>query len=156
MNSQPDLQPHRHIRTLLVDDSPLMREFLTILVGRENGFEIVATAADGLQALRSVAALRPELILMDVDMPCLDGLAATRTIRQSAAQIGYAPVIVMVTANDTLTCRSLAEEAGANGFVPKSENLGAQLRSTLANLFSGNVESLPANLVEDTREICCA
>jgi len=61
---------------------------------------------------------------------------------------GYAPVIVIVTSEDTFACRSRAEEAGTNGFVPKSDNLSVQLKSTLDNLFSGNGESLPADLVE--------
>jgi CheY-like chemotaxis protein len=154
--SETGLQTHRSVRTLLVDDSQLMREFLTLLIGREGGFELVGTAADGRQALRSVAALRPELIVMDVQMPCLDGLEATRIIKQFGAQIGYAPMIVIVTSEDTLECRSRAEGAGANGFVPKSEHLGVQLISTLENLFSGNCEALPVNLIETCHENSCA
>jgi DNA-binding NarL/FixJ family response regulator len=139
-----------------VDDSQLMREFLTLLIGREGGFELVGTAADGRQALRSVAALRPELILMDVQMPCLDGLEATRIIKHFGAQVGYEPVIVMVTSEDTLECRRQAEDAGANGFVPKSKISGVQLISTLETLFSGNRESLRVNLIEECHESSCA
>jgi DNA-binding NarL/FixJ family response regulator len=156
LTSKPGLQSHRRIRTLLVDDSQLMREFLTRLIGRESDFELVGTAADGREALRSTAALRPELILMDVQMPYLDGLEATRIIKQFGVQVGYAPMIVIVTSDDTLECRSRAEDAGANGFVLKSEHLGAQLSSTLENLFSGNCESLPVNPIEDCHESSCA
>jgi YesN/AraC family two-component response regulator len=101
LTSEPGLQTNRRVRTLLVDDSQLMREFLTILIGREDGFELVGTAADGRQALRFTAAVRPELIVMDVQMPYLDGLEATRIIKQFGAQIGYAPRIVIVTSEDT-------------------------------------------------------
>jgi len=123
---------------------------------KESGFELVGTATNGHQALRYVADLKPDLVLMDFEMPCMDGLEATRSIKQSGRQSGYAPVIVIVTSEDTLACRSRAEEAGANGFVPKSENLRAQLKSTLDSLFSGNGESLPADLVEASHESACA
>jgi CheY-like chemotaxis protein len=156
MTSEPGLQPHRRVRTLLVDDSQLMREFLTILIGRESDFELVGTAADGRQALRFAAALRPELILMDIQMPCLDGLEATRIIKQFGAQIGYAPRIVIVTSENTLECLSQAEDAGADGFVAKSENLGLQLKTTLEKMNFGNGESLPSNLIETSHESSCA
>ncbi len=130
----------------------MMREFLTILIRREGGFELVGTAANGCQALRSVAALQPDLVLMDVDMPCMNGLEATRIIKRAGEQSGYAPMIVMVTAEDTKECRSQAEDAGANGFVAKSKNLRVHLRSTLDYLFSGNGEALPEGLVEPSHE----
>ncbi len=76
----PGLQSHRRVRTLLADDSQFMRVLLTRLI-EESDFELVGTAADGRQAVRSVAALKPDLVLMDVDMPCLDGLEATRSIK---------------------------------------------------------------------------
>jgi CheY-like chemotaxis protein len=145
--AQTGLQNHRRVRTLLVDDSEFMRALLTMLI-EESGFELVGTAADGRQALRSVAALRPDLVLMDVNMPGMDGLEATRSIKESGKRSGYAPVIVLVTSEDTLECRSQAEDAGANGFVSKSEDLRGQLKSTLDNLFSGDCESMSACLVE--------
>jgi len=149
------LQRHRRIRTLLADDSELMREFLSILIARESGFELVATVADGRQALRFAAALRPELILMDVQMPYLDGLEATRIIKQFGVQVGYAPMIVIVTSENTFECLSQAEDAGADGFVAKSANLGVQLKSTLENLLLGNCESLPV-IIETFHESSCA
>jgi CheY-like chemotaxis protein len=155
LNSKPRLQSHRSVRTLLVDDSQFMRAYLTMLI-EESGFELVGTAADGHQALRSVAALKPDLVLMDVDMPCLDGIEATRSIKEAGKQSGYAPVIVIVTSEDTLECRSQAEDAGANGFVSKSEDLRGQLKSTLNNLFSRDRESLTNDLVEASHEGSCA
>ncbi len=118
----------------------------------EKGLELVGTAADGRQALRSVATLKPDLVLMDVNMPRLDGLEATRSIKESGERSGYAPVIVIVTSEDTLECRSQAKDAGANGFVSKSDDLRGQLTSMLDNLFSGNRESLPAHPVEASHE----
>jgi len=151
----PDLQSHRRVRTLLADDSKFMRAFLAVLI-EEIGFELVGGAADGIQALRSVADLKPDLVLMDVDMPYLGGIEATRSIKESGKRCGYAPMIVMVTSEDTLECRAQAKEAGADGFVAKSGDLRAQLKSTLDRLFSGEQASWSAELVEASHEDMCA
>jgi CheY-like chemotaxis protein len=153
--SQTGIQRHRRVRTLLVDDSEFTRAFLAILI-EECGFELVGTAADGRQAFRAAAALRPDVILMDFEMPFLDGLQATRLIKTYGRQIGCAPVIVLVTSEDTLECRAQAKDAGADGFVSKSENLRGQLKSMLDNLLSGDCESLSAGLVEARHESSCA
>ena len=153
--AQKGLQSHHRVRTLLVDDSEFMRALLTMLI-EESGFELVGTAADGRQALRSVAAIRPDLVLMDVNMPGMDGLEATRFIKESGKRSGHAPVIVLVTSEDTLECRSQAEDAGANGFVSKSVDLRGQLKSTLDNLFPGDCETMPTGLVEGRYESSCA
>ncbi|HTA29071.1 MAG TPA: response regulator [Candidatus Cybelea sp.] len=153
---QPCPQRPARVRTLLVDDSEFMHEFLTKLLEREGGFELVGTAANGRQALLSAAALRPDLILMDVQMPVLDGLEATRIIRRVGAQVGYKPVIVIVTGEDTLECRSQATAAGANGFVPKTMHLRDELKAILEILFSENREPLLVNLIEEAHETSCA
>jgi CheY-like chemotaxis protein len=132
----------RRVRTLLVDDSQCMREYLGHLVRAEGGFDVVGTATDGLQALRLVSVLRPDLILMDVRMPCMDGLEATRILKQNPAQSTYLPVIIVVTSEDTATCRCEAKEAGADGFVAKSATLRLQLKYTLHRLFSADCEPL--------------
>jgi CheY-like chemotaxis protein len=122
------------IRTLVADDCEFTRAYLAMLVDGEDGFEVVESVADGREAVRAVTALRPHLILMDVQMPCMDGLTATRIIREFGPQIEYRPIIVIVTGEDTHQCRSDAEEAGANAFVPKSPRVRENLRSTLRNL----------------------
>jgi len=150
-----NIQSYRHVRTLLVDDSECMREYLTMLIGLESGFELVGTASDGSQALRCVAALKPDLVLMDVNMPRLNGLQATRSIKESGKQSGYAPIIVIVSSEDTLACRFQAEEAGANGFVSKSTNLQEELKSTLNNLFPEYDGLLPAEIDAASHEGSC-
>jgi CheY-like chemotaxis protein len=132
----PIFQQGPCIRTLLVDDSESMRDYLRMLVALEGGFELVGTAPDGREGVQLASALKPQLILMDVRMPCLDGLEATRIIKQSGSQAGPQPVIIIVTSEDTVECRSEAKEAGADGFVAKSENLRIQLKSALHGLFS--------------------
>jgi CheY-like chemotaxis protein len=93
---------------------------------------------------------------MDFDMPCLDGIQAARLIKRAGEQIGYAPVIVMVTSEDTSECRSLAKDAGASGFVSKAENLRGKLKATLNHLFSENREPLLADRIEASDETLCA
>ena len=135
-----------------MDDSELTCEYLTSLLRRESDFELVGTAADGCQALWGVDVLKPDLVLMDVNMPRLNGLEAARIIKRSGQKTGYAPVIVIVSEDGTQECRSRAEAAGADGFVPKSGNLPDQLKSTLDSLFSENRESLPADIFEGSYE----
>jgi CheY-like chemotaxis protein len=146
-----DLQRHLPVRALLVDDSPFMRAFLAIFL-EDAGIEVVGTAADGCQALQSVAALKPDLVLMDVDMPRMNGIEATRSIKEAGQHSGDAPVIVIVTSEDTLECRSQAEDAGADGFVSKSDDLRGQLNATLDNLFSWKREALAAALIHAGHE----
>jgi DNA-binding NarL/FixJ family response regulator len=152
---RPDTVNTRRIRTLLVDDSEFMRAHLARLMEKESDFEVVGAAIDGRHALQLVAALRPDLILMDVRMPCLDGLEATRVIRQAGAQFAYAPKIVILTSENPLTCRREAEKAGADAFVPKSEKMSTELRLTLRSLFFGNRNPAPASLVELNHESSC-
>ena len=112
-----------------------MCDYLRLLVSLEGGFELVGIATNGREGVQLASILRPNLILMDVRMPCLDGIEATRIIKRSGSQSGHQPVIIIVTSEDTPECRFQAKEAGADGFVAKSENLRIQLKSALHLLF---------------------
>jgi DNA-binding NarL/FixJ family response regulator len=74
------------MKVLLVDDHALFLQALKMLL-TANNYEVVGTAADGLEALQQARLLRPELILMDIEMPGCDGLAATRLIKAEMPQI---------------------------------------------------------------------
>src|SRR5208337_991740 len=74
--------PGTRIRTLVVDDSPSMLKVLAQSLEEAGNFDLVGTATDGCQALRQVSALSPELVLMDIHMPRLNGIQATRFIKQ--------------------------------------------------------------------------
>ncbi|PYC68116.1 DNA-binding response regulator [Micromonospora arborensis] len=102
------------IRLLLVDDQTLVRAgFRSILEG-EDGIEVVGEAADGAEAVRLAGQLRPDVVLMDIQMPVLDGLAATAKIVASCA----ARVIILTTFDlDDYVYRAL--RAGASGFLVK-------------------------------------
>jgi two-component system response regulator AlgR len=84
------------IRTLVVDDEPLAIERLQILCAREPMIDLVGTASDGEAALRLLEALEPELLLLDIAMPGLDGIGVARAIEQRATR----PAIVFCTAFD--------------------------------------------------------
>ena len=104
----------RPLRVLLVDDNPLYAETLALLLGRDDRVEIVATAADGAEAVACALALMPDVVVMDVHMPVLDGLEATRRIRRLRSAR-----VVVVTASPTDEYRARARAAGAAAFLPK-------------------------------------
>lgn len=85
------------IRVLLVDDQALFREGLHTLLSLQSDFEIVGEAGNGAEALQSAARLKPDVILMDVQMPVLDGVAATRRLR---AEQPECRVIMLTTFDD--------------------------------------------------------
>jgi DNA-binding NarL/FixJ family response regulator len=105
----------RPIRTLLVDDDPLLRSGLRLMLEPEPTVELVAEASDGDEVLAAVDRHRPDVVLMDVRMARVDGVAATRLLRAQPAPPG---VIVLTTFDgDELVMRAL--EAGAVGFLLK-------------------------------------
>lgn len=108
MNSTP-------VRVLLVDDDDLMRAGLKAVLSSDSRIDVVGEAADGRAAIASVRALRPDIVLMDVRMPDLDGIAATREIVESSAQ---AKVVILTTfEQDDYIFGALS--AGASGFLLK-------------------------------------
>jgi len=134
-----DIQDIRAVRTLIADDSPVMLKILAQILEIEGNFTLVGTVTDGCQAVRQVLSMEPELVLMDYRMPHLNGLEATRHIKQSE----NSPLIVIVTSDDTPGCEALARAAGADGFVKKGENLREQLRSVFQELFRFAIKTFP-------------
>jgi DNA-binding NarL/FixJ family response regulator len=116
------------IRVLLVDDQSLFREGLRTLLSVQPGFEVVGEAADGEEALQLAAALKPDVVLMDVRMPVLDGVAATRRLHTSQPDCR---VIVLTTFDDDeYVFEGL--RAGAAGYLLKdapSEKLFEAIRA---------------------------
>jgi DNA-binding NarL/FixJ family response regulator len=104
-----------NIRVLIVDDQRVTREGLALLVGLNAGMEVAGTAADGAEALRLAAELRPDVVLMDLNMPVMDGVAATAAIRENHPGTG---VLVLTTyADDDSLFPAL--RAGARGYLTK-------------------------------------
>ncbi len=106
------------IRILLVDDHDLFREGLAGIINAQADMEIVGEASDGLEALVKAQELKPNLILMDVQMPGMDGLEATRKIKQSLPET----VIVMLTVRDDNERLFEAIKIGVQGYLLKTIN----------------------------------
>ena len=126
-----DIHNIRGVRTLIADDSPWMLKTLSQILTLEGIFTLVASATDGSQAVRYASTIEPELILMDVHMPHLNGIDATRYIKQFKDP----PLVIIVTSDDTPDSRALAKRAGADGFVTKSGDIHAQLKTIFRKLF---------------------
>jgi DNA-binding NarL/FixJ family response regulator len=106
----------RRTRVVLVDDQNMVRRGFRMMLDSEEGIEIVGEAADGAQAVALVARLRPDVVAMDIQMPVLDGLAATRLI---VANDSTARILVLTTFDqDDLLFEALS--SGASGFVLKN------------------------------------
>jgi DNA-binding NarL/FixJ family response regulator len=103
------------IRVLLVDDQELVRAGLRGILREQLGFEIVGECANGGQVAAAVESSRPDVVLMDVRMPILDGVAATRSL---LAQAGAPPVLALTTFDDDEALAGMLR-AGASGFVLK-------------------------------------
>ncbi len=104
------------IRVLLVDDQALVRAGFRMILDAEADVEVVGEAADGAEAVRQVRDLRPDVVLMDIRMPELDGLEATRRIIAAGED---APRILMLTTFDLDEYVYEALRAGASGFMLK-------------------------------------
>jgi len=115
------------VRVVLADDQALLRKGFRMILEAENGIEIVGEAADGSDAVRLVELYRPDVVLMDVRMPVLDGIEATRAITTSAA--GNETRVLILTTFDLDEYAFSALRAGASGFllkdVPPTELVGA-------------------------------
>ena len=117
-------------RILIADDHALVREGLRTMLSSEDGLQVIAEAHDGHQALTLCRELDPDLVLMDVRMPRMDGLEATKMIKQEMPQVS----VVMVTMHENPDYLFEAIKAGAAGYVLKDasgERLLGAVRRTL-------------------------
>jgi len=123
--------PAARVRTVVVNNSPFMLKILAQTLEETGNFDLVGSATDAYQGLRNVSALSPELVLMDIHMPGLNGMEATRCMKQG----DNPPVVILISSYSTAGTKSLAEQAGADGFVGKGVNFRHLLISALKNLF---------------------
>jgi DNA-binding NarL/FixJ family response regulator len=105
----------KSIRILLVDDQTMFRDGMRVLLSTQSDFQIVGEAADGEQAIHKAAALHPDVVLMDLRMPVLDGAAATRRLR--AAQPDVRVIVLTTFDEDAAIFDGL--RAGATGYLLK-------------------------------------
>ncbi|HEY3312323.1 MAG TPA: response regulator transcription factor [Anaerolineales bacterium] len=111
-------------RILLVDDNELFREGLAKIINSQADMEVAGQAEDGLEALTQVHDLRPDLIVMDINMPLSDGLEATRMIHSN----NPGSRIIMLTAHEEEEKLFEAIKAGAQGYILKTSSTAGLLR----------------------------
>jgi DNA-binding NarL/FixJ family response regulator len=123
-----DPQEGAPIRLLVVDDHPVVRDGVSSLFARNPEFEVLGEAADGAQAVRLAQELRPDVILMDLRMPGMDGVAAITEL----ARRGVAARVLVLTTYDTDSHVLPAIEAGATGYMLKDAPRAELLRAVRA------------------------
>lgn len=125
------------IRIMIADDQPLMCDGLKTILENEEGMEVVATAGDGLKAYELGCQLKPDVILMDIRMPVMDGVESVRLIKRQHPEI----IVIILTTfdDDEYILDALAN--GANGYLLKSiqtEKLIRCVKDSVAGIFSMN------------------
>jgi DNA-binding NarL/FixJ family response regulator len=135
------------IGVLLVDDQDLFREGVRVIVDAQEGMRVVGTAGDGLEAVRLVDELEPDVVLMDIRMPEMDGVEATRQIFSADRVARRAkPVRVVVLTTFNLDDRAAtAIRHGASGFLLK-DTTPVQLRDAIRTVHAGNAVLAPGDL----------
>ncbi|GAA1506830.1 response regulator [Nocardioides humi] len=135
------------IKVLLVDDQELFREGVRVIVDAQDGMEVVGTAADGVEAVRLVDELAPDVVLMDIRMPEMDGVEATRQIfLPDRAARRETPVRVVVLTTFNLDDRAAtAIRYGASGFLLKGTT-PVMLRDAIRTVHAGNAVLAPTDL----------
>ncbi len=140
------------IRVLIADDSPAIRDGLSSLLSQQSDFEVVGLAQDGLEAVQKASELLPDVVLMDAQMPNMDGVEATKHIKQILAGVG---VLSFSVFSD---CLEASIAAGADGHLMKDcgiQELLAELKCVAAISIAGrklSEESLTAGGVELLRQ----
>jgi DNA-binding NarL/FixJ family response regulator len=125
------------VRVLLVDDQAMFRAGIAMVLGSQPDLEVVGEAGDGAEALELVAATRPEVVVMDLEMPGTDGVVATRALVERYAD--EAPKVLVLTTFDLDEAAASAIEAGASGFLLKSADPELLLASIRAVASGSNV-----------------
>ena len=147
----------RRTRILIVDDSAVMRSLLRSVVSADAGLEVAGTAADGASALSSLGVVRPDLILLDVEMPVMDGLATLRELRKRGHKMPVIMCSSLTRRGAQVTVEALA--SGASDYVAKptgqanreaailslGQELGPKIRA-LTQHDQGPPQAAPGNL----------
>ena len=132
------------LRTLIVDDEPLAVERLQIVCAKVPGIAVVGTASDGAAALRLIEALTPDLVLLDITMPEMDGMALARALAGREAP----PAVIFVTAHDDFAVEAFDLEAVDYVLKPVA---GDRLERAIARALArrGSAEARPGSWLEE-------
>ncbi len=129
----------RPLRVLIADDQKVVRDGLAMMLGLLDGVEVIGTAVDGADAVRQTLAIDPDVVLMDLSMPTVDGVEATRRLTEAGSR---ARVVVLTTyADDDWVFRAL--HAGARGFLTK--DAGAEdIEQAITTVAAGQAQLDPS------------
>lgn len=127
----PSHEGGQKIKILLADDQPLVSESLRLLLGEEQDFEVVVVG-DGKQAIEECKKNRPDIVLMDINMPEMDGIEATKFIKETWPNIR----VIMITTIEDVALAAEALRIGAEGYMLKSIH-PKELAATIRLIFSG-------------------
>ena len=122
-------QPRFPIRVLIADEQPLFAKTLESILGYDDRVDVVGRAADGREAVELAASLAPDVVLMDISMPVMDGFEATRRIRASSPTVK----VVMLSGSDSRADVVRAEKAGAERYVAKTR-VGSELLEAIVGV----------------------
>jgi two-component system response regulator NreC len=128
-----------NIRVLIVDDHALFREGIRLILQNQGSIEVIGEAADGDQAIKAARMLKPDVVLMDVTMPGMDGLQATRQIKQDCPEAQ----VLMLTMHESDDYFFHSLNAGASGYVLK-EAASADLVAAIQSVAQGQVFLYPS------------
>ena len=123
--------PHLPITVLIADDHQLFAEALEAILATDDRIAVIGRARDGVQAVQLAAELRPDLVLMDISMPGMDGIEATEQIRAARSTA----CILMLTGSNSRHDVDRARRAGAAGYVTK-DRIAAELIDAIVGLAS--------------------
>ncbi|MEZ0579319.1 response regulator [Nocardioides sp. MH1] len=139
--------PVEDIRVLLVDDQDLFREGVRVIVDAQPGMRVVGTAADGLQSIEVADQTDPDVVLMDLRMPEMDGVEATRQLLapERAARRARVLRVVVLTTFDLDDRAAAAIRHGASGFLLK-DTTPQQLAEAIRTVAAGNAVLAPTDL----------
>jgi DNA-binding NarL/FixJ family response regulator len=107
------------IKVFLVDDQPVMRQAVSSWLGIEPDMQVIGEAESGEAAIHLVTSLQPDVVLMDIDMPAMDGIATTAALHDVAP----GSAVVILSMHDDTTVQDRARQAGAAAFVSKHQAL---------------------------------
>jgi DNA-binding NarL/FixJ family response regulator len=137
------------IRVLVADDHAIVRDGVGALLALTSDIEVVGEASNGLEAVNKVKELQPNVVLMDVQMPLMDGLEATRKIRKALPRTN----VLVLTQHEDRDWALLMIDAGASGFISKVA-ASSELATAIRSVFRGDSYLSPSVakfLVEDYR-----
>ena len=139
----------RKIKVLIVDDHALMRDGISALLNVNDDIEVIGEASEGKEAIKKMGELKPDVVVMDIAMPNMDGMEATRQI----VKVNREVKVLILTQHENKEYVLSAIKAGASGFVPKKA-LGSELVSAIRSVYRGDSflhPSVATALIEDYR-----